>query len=120
MKLKDLIPEYTFDMDAYRARLKAFNKDFKKFLKGKKLGSMPVINIKVEQDGMITFSTKIDELQLDWMISDQSTNQKIIYEISISSPNKRGVFSKKVSGRNANPIDVWRIIEQIYNGKYSR
>ena len=120
MRLRDLIPEYAYDSSDYDAKMKAWNKEYTAFLKGKKLGGMPVMNIKVEQDGMVSFSTKVDELQLDWLISDSSTNQKKVTHIGISSPNKRGTAEFKVTGGNASAAGAWKKIEQIYNGKYSR
>lgn len=94
------------------------------FLEGKRLGNLELFDIRVDNEFLVEFSVKIDELQLDWGIYDKSyewkgkEHKEVL--IAVSSPNKRGSFEKKVTGRNASNEGIWKKIESIYNGNYSR
>lgn len=72
----------------------------------------------------VRFSVKVDELQLDWSVrftayGDKTADDKLAW-IWVSSPNKRGTFDKKLTGRNATAEASWKMINEIYNGKYKR
>lgn len=112
---------YSSRMLAYNEYIKSWSDSMREFLFDKKLGKLPVQNVQTEFDGTVTFMVEIDELRLDWLLkidSEPGQTQKVY--IGISSPNKRGVFEKKVTGRNASNEGVWKTIEDIYNGKYKR
>ena len=91
-----------------------------KFLEGKKLGNLSLFDIQSEFDGIVEFTVQIDELILNCMVkSDDGPKNPKVY-IGISSPNKRGAFEKKVSGKNASNENVWKTILNIWNGKYKK
>ena len=117
----EVVPvEEKFDAEAWDSMMSEWTKDMLKFLDGKKLGRLELENIRSEFDGIIEFQVKVDELQLDWMIKNDTRNlnsKKEVY-IGISSPNKRGTFEKTVSGRNAENKGVWDKVEDIYNNAY--
>ena len=109
------------DFAAYDQFVKSWSDSMKAFLIGKKLGNLPVEEVKVPFDGIVEFIVRIDELQLNWMLKiDSGVGQTPKVYIGISSPNKRGVFEKNVTGRNASNEMVWKTITDIYNGKYKR
>ncbi len=105
-------------MQSYKDNSKIFYKNITKYLKGKKLGTMPIENINLDYQ-TVNFSTKVDELQLDWMLvyNENKRKDKIVPEvhISVSSPNKPNhSYAFTVTGRNASPQGVWNAIEKKY------
>jgi len=125
--MKNLLTFDEFLNENWEEEMKIFNEyqrkwteDMLKFLQGKKLGTLSLFNIHSQFDGIVEFTVQIDELILNWMVkSDEGPTKPKVY-IGISSPNKRGVFEKTVSGRNASNENVWKTIQDIYNGKYKK
>jgi hypothetical protein len=107
-------------MSAFNEYQEKWTTEMLKFLQGKKLGSLVLSDIKSEFDGIIEFTIQIDELVLNWMVKSDDGPEKPKVYIGISSPNKRGVFEKTVTGRNASNEKVWQTIQDIYNGKYKK
>ena len=108
------------DMDLYVQNRDKWTSDLLKLIKGKSLGKLKTFNIKSPQEGMTQFSVKVDELQLDWMMAYDEMRGKPVATVWVSSPNKKGQFEKKSSGKNASPQGVWNLINMIYNGKFAR
>ena len=109
---------HEFAMQSYKENREIFNKNMSKYLKGRKLGTMPVEDINLEYQ-TVNFSTRVDELQLDWMLvyNENKRKDKMVPEvhISVSSPNKPNhSYSFIVTGRNASPQGVWNAIEKKY------
>jgi hypothetical protein len=113
-------------MKAFKEYQQKWTTDMLRFLKGKKLGNLELINLQSEFNGIVEFSIQIDELKLNWMIKSDSIinfdegTQKLIVYIGVNSPNRKGVFEKIVTGRNATNDMVWKTIQDIYNGKYKK
>ena len=119
MRSLDTFLNEKFDREAFDKFLKDSTDGLVDILKGKKLGNMPIENI--QKEGSLTpfgvsFSTSVDELQLDWLvIFDRDYKGKANAKIDISSPNKPNhYYSFKSSGKNASPAGVWKTIEKKY------
>lgn len=108
------------EMKIFNEYQRKWTEDMLKFLEGKKLGNLSLFDIQSEFDGIVEFTVQIDELILNWMVKSEEGPEKPKVYIGISSPNKRGVFEKTVSGRNASNENVWKTIQDIYNGKYKK
>ena len=110
----------------YEKRKGEWEKDMRKVLDGNMLGGLKVTLINPKDSdydipGMIEFKVNVDELQLDWLLTyDELGNGKPEVRVQISSPNKRGFFEKKTTGKNASAKGVWDLVTNIYNGKYKR
>jgi hypothetical protein len=112
---------YSSRMLAYNEYVKSWSDNMRAFLTGKTLGRLPVQEIQTQFDGIVEFVIEIDELRLNWMLRiDSEPEGKPKVYIGINSPNKRGVYEKTVTGRNASNEGVWKTIEDIYNGKYKK
>jgi len=112
--------EAAFDMEAYDTFMRDWSAEFAKFLQGKSLGGLKIQDIKdTYSHGLVEFTVKVDELELNWMIKQDGDNAKKpkVY-IGVSSPNKRGAFEKTVTGRNATNQKVFDKITDIYMNAY--
>jgi hypothetical protein len=120
MKLKDVLNEdWKTERAEYEKRQSQWKSELIKLIKTKKLGNLKPFNIKSDYDFLVEFSVKVDELQLDWALYyGEGQNGKLEVRVEVSSPNKRGSFSKTVTGKNALPINVWKKVEDIYNNAY--
>jgi len=106
-----------FDSNEYLSYLNKWGENLIKFLENKKLGNLPVKNIKSIIEGIIEFSTETNSntpLRLDWNITNMGDNIRPEIRIDISSPNKKGTFSVKTTGKNTSNENIWKRIESIY------
>jgi hypothetical protein len=122
-ELKQLIKEEIskalneFDSNEYLSYLNKWGENLIKFLENKKLGNLSVKNIKSTTKGIIEFSTETSSnppLRLDWGITNIGDNIRPEIRIEISSPNKKGTFSVKTTGKNTSNENIWKRIESIY------
>jgi hypothetical protein len=110
-------------MKEYKEFLKEWNNEMISFLNGKSLGNMKLTNIHNDNnDAIVEFQVNTGgtpDLQLNWMIiNDYGPGLKPTVRIDISSPNKKGSFVKKATGKNAIIEGIWKVIQEIFeNGK---
>ena len=124
--------KHTDKFDDYEKYVKEWSDSIIEFLEGKKLGNLPLQDVgreiieypsgkKGEMKNQVSFYIEIDELRLNWLITMESgPGEKMRVRIEVSSPNKRGVFEKTVTGRSATNEGIWKTINNIYDGKYKK
>lgn len=89
-----------------------------------RLGNVELTNLKTDMDNAIEFMIEVPGVpRLQWLVMIETeypgkTKEKAY--IGISSPDHRGVYEKRMSGRNADANGIWKMIEDIWNGKYAR
>jgi hypothetical protein len=122
-ELKQLIREEIsktlneFNDNEYLSYLNKWGENLIKFLENKKLGNLSVKNIKSTTEGIVEFSTETNSnppLRLDWEITNIGDNTRPEIRIEVSSPNKKGTFSVKTTGKNTSNENIWKRIESIY------
>jgi hypothetical protein len=105
----------------YETKITKRRNSMLQFLKGKKLGGLELFNLKsLPFYSSLTFSIKVDGLQVDFFIRFETLSDKPVARVDISSPNKPGTFHMSASGRNSENEGVWKLINNIYMGKYKR
>jgi len=122
-ELKQLIREEIskvlneFDSNEYLSYLNKWGENLIKFLENKKLGNLPLKNIKQTIKGIVEFSTETNSnppFRLDWGITNMGDNIRPEIRIEVSSPNRKGYFSVKTTGKNTSNENIWKRIESIY------
>jgi hypothetical protein len=69
---------------------------------------------------LIAFSVKVEDLQLCFAIEYFVEGLKPFARITVSSPNKKGFFEKKATGKNTTPEKVLDIVKSIWDRKYQK
>jgi hypothetical protein len=119
--MESLLEYYEVPSSDYETKITNRRNDMLQFLKGKKLGGLELFNLKsLPFYSSLTFSIKADGLQVDFFIRFETLSDKPVARVDISSPNKPGTFHMSASGRNSENEGVWKLINNIYMGKYKR
>lgn len=66
---------------------------------------------------IVAFSVKTIDMELCFAI-EYFVEDRPIARITISSPNRKGFFEKKATGRNTTPEKILDIVKDIWNGKF--
>ena len=113
--------------DEDRENVKKRMKDIKNYLKKQKFSNRHELkNLKMFSEFAIEFELHVPGAPvLEFLVMDQSEYRKSdiltpVVVVDVSSPAKRGTFSKKLSGRNVTPEGVWKLIHSIWDGKFNR
>jgi hypothetical protein len=101
------------------AKLDTKSKEFGKLIKGKRLGNLPVIDVKFPMQGMVEFQVNAGKT-LEFLVYFSKRGETETARIDITSPNKGGIFRKELSGRNASIEGVWKTVQDIYDGKIKK
>lgn len=86
------------------------------------------VKISHEQDYMIVISSSIMagglQLDVDFYLKDERYSNDISPRwestVTFSSPNKKGIFEKKVTGKNTTPEKVVKLFDDMFNLKWKR
>lgn len=106
--------------NGYILRVETRRNDMFDFLKKTTLSGLSILDLKKHYEGHIEFSIKVNNLQLNFLILFDEYLQKPTARIGITSPNKKGIFEKKVSGKNSTTFAIWKLVNDIYNGNIVR
>jgi len=109
-------------LDEFKAREKTWtdavvkNFEQKEIQPGKKF-----VETKIEMPGYVITKIKVDELTLEFHVTyDEKFGGKPSVRIQISSPNKKGTWETKVTGKNTSPEGILQKIKEVWDGKYKK
>jgi len=93
-------------------------------------GSIPVENVKIEMNDEyaadVTGSIQAGNIRLDLYFNIRDERRwndpipKWKSEVTISSPAKRGYFTKSTTGKNTSPESLLKLLSDMLNLKYKR